>query len=236
MQKSYKLTITAAIVGFGLGMMNTAQAAILTLSASSQGWWAAEGGLNVGNSNSNTNYVTGNIRATDLRNYFTFALDNIGKVSSATLQVQRFDGSENGIKTLGLFDVSTAADVLSQKVNSPNNTIYSDLGSGKNYGIFDVNSSGDPNDILSFALNSDAIADINNRSGNFFSIGGALLGDIGLNADEYLFAGSGDGTFATLVIDTDSTTVPEPYTIGGIAVAGVVGLWLKRKRKASLTK
>ena len=93
MQKSYKLTITAAIVGFGLGMMNTAQAAILTLSASSQGWWAAEGGLNVGNSNSNTNYVTGNIRAPDLRNYFTFALDNIGKVSSPTLQVQRFDGS-----------------------------------------------------------------------------------------------------------------------------------------------
>ncbi|BAY73659.1 hypothetical protein NIES25_00670 [Nostoc linckia NIES-25] len=228
MQKSYKLTITAAIVGFGLGMMNTAQAAILNLSASSQGWWSTT----ESNTNDNTNYITGDARGRSFRNFFTFDLGAIGEVSSATLQVQRFDGSENGIKTLGLFDVSTPADILSQKVNSPNDTIYSDLGSGKNYGTFDVSSSGDSNEILNFVLNSDAIADINSRSGQFFSIGGALLGQFGI--DDNLFSGSGDGSLATLVVDTDSATVPEPYTVGGIAVAGVAGLWLKRKRKASL--
>lgn len=205
------------------------------VSASNQGWWAAEDGLNGPNSNDNNNYVTGYIRGTDLRNFFTFDLSAIAEVSSATLQVQRFEGSGKATETLGFFDVLTPADVVSQKDNSPNNSIYSDLGSGKNYGAFDVTTSGDSNEILSFVLNSDAIADINARSGQFFSIGGALLGDIGFGPDEYLFANSGgDGSFATLVLDTDSATVPEPHTLGGIAVAGVVGLWLKRKRKASL--
>ncbi|MEH2068103.1 MAG: hypothetical protein V7K47_08040 [Nostoc sp.] len=231
MQKYYKLAITAAVVGFGLGTLNTAQAATLSVSASDQGWWAAEGGLNVGNSNDNTNYITGNIRATDLRDYFTFNLDNVAQVSSATLQIQRFVGSESGVKTLGFFDVSTPNDVLSQKENSPNDAIYNDLGSGKNYGTFNVSSSGDSNEILNFTLNSDAIADINARSGKFFSIGGALLSNIELS-DDYLFSESGDGTFAKLVLNVDSATVPEPDVLSGVAIAGVAGLWL-RKRKAS---
>ncbi|MEH2235193.1 PEP-CTERM sorting domain-containing protein [Nostoc sp.] len=242
------MAITAAVVGFGLGTLNAAQAATFTVNASDEGWWAAEGGLNVSNSNDNTNYVTGNIRGTDLRDFFTFNLGNTAKVSSATLQIQRFDGSENGTKTLGFFDVSTPANVLSKKVNSPNNTIYSDLGSGKNYGTFKVSSSGDSDQILSFVLNSKAIADINTRKGQFFSIGGALQGDL---EEDYLFSGSGNGSLAKLVIDnthlaTDpeqhvidnthlATVVPEPHTLGGIVVAGVAGLWLKRKRKASIT-
>ena len=233
MKKCSKLAITAAVVGFGLGTLNAAQAATLTVNASGQGWWAAEGGLNVSNTNDNTNYLTGNIRATDLRDFFTFDLGTIAKVSSATLQIQRFEGSETGTKTLDFFDVSTPADVLSQKVNSPSNAIYSDLGSGKNYGTFDVSTSGNSDEILNSVLNSDAIADINARKGQFFSIGGAFSGNL---EDDYLFSGSGDGTLAKLVIDnTHLATVPEPDTLGGIAVAGVAGLWLKRKRKASLT-
>jgi hypothetical protein len=249
MKNCYKLAITAAIVGFGLGTLNVAQAATVSLSSSNQGWWAAEDGLNGPNTNNNTNYLTGNIRGTDLRNFFTFDLGAITKVSSATLQLQRFEGSENGTKSLDFFDVSTPVNVLSQKVNSPNNTIYSDLGSGKNYGTFKVSSSGSSDEILSFALNSKAITDINTRSGQFFSIGGALLGDL---QEDYLFASSGDGMLAKLLIDntnskatskvdsanlnqtdTVSATVPEPHTVGGIAVAGVAGWWLKRKRKAS---
>lgn len=231
MKRFYKLAIASAIVGFGLGTLNTAQAATFTQTASDQGWWATEDGLNGSNSNDNTNYVTGNIRGRDLRNFFKFDLGNVVGVTSATLQIQRFVGSGNPTETLGFFDVSTPADVLSQKNNSPNNTIYNDLGSGKNYGTFNVTTSGDPNKILSFALNSNAIADINARSGNFFSIGGALLGYL---SEEYLFSESGDQGFAKLVVDTDSTHVPEPSTLGGIVVAGVGGWWLKRKRKASL--
>ncbi|QKQ73883.1 PEP-CTERM sorting domain-containing protein [Nostoc sp. TCL240-02] len=232
MKKFYKLAIASAIFGFGLGTLNTAEAATFTQTASDQGWWAAEDGLNGPNSNDNTNYVTGNIRGTDLRNFFKFDLGDLVGVSSATLQIQRFKGSGNPTETLGFFDVSTPADVLSQKNNSPNNTIYNDLGSGKNYGSFNVTTSGDPNEILSFALNSNAIADINARSGNFFSIGGALLGDL---SEEYLFSESGDQGFARLVIDTNSTPVPEPSALGGIVFLGVGGWWLKRKQKASLT-
>ncbi|MEH2145715.1 PEP-CTERM sorting domain-containing protein [Nostoc sp.] len=236
MKKCYKLAITVAVVGFGLGTLNAAQAATFTVNASDQGWWAAEGGQNGHNDNDNTNYVTGYIRGTDLRNFFTFDLGAIAGVSSATLQIQRFEGSVNPTETLGFFDVSTPANVVTHKNSSPNNSIYNDLGSGKNYGTFDVTTSGDPNEILSFVLNSDAIADINARSGKFFSIGGALLGDLEEGGENYLFAASGNGPVAKLVIEnTDSTPVPEPNTLGGIAVVSVAGWWLKRKQKASLT-
>ncbi|MEH1874589.1 PEP-CTERM sorting domain-containing protein [Nostoc sp.] len=232
MKRFYKLAIASAIVGFGLGTLNTAQAATFTKTASDEGWWAAEGGLLGPNSNNNTNYVTGNIRGSDLRNFFTFNLGDLVGVSSATLQIQRFEGSGNPTETLGFFDVSTPANVLSQKINSPNDTIYNDLGTGKNYGTFKVSTSGDSNEILSFALNSNAIADINSRSGKYFSIGGALLGDL---SEEYLFTGSSDqAPFAKLVVDTNSTPVPEPSALGGIVVVGVGGWWLKHKRKASL--
>ncbi|MEH2301194.1 MAG: hypothetical protein V7K88_19895 [Nostoc sp.] len=237
MKKCYKLAITVAVVGFGLGTLNVAQAATFTVNASDQGWWAVEHGYgqnNGRNDNDNTNYITGYLRGLDFRNFFTFDLGAIAGVSSATLQIQRFEGAVDPTETLGFFDVSTPANVVIQKNSSPNNSIYNDLGSGKNYGTFDVTTSGDPNEILSFVLNSDAIADINARSGKFFSIGGALQGD--LEYENYLFAASGNGSLAKLVIDnTHSATVPEPHTLDGIAVAGVACLWLKRKRKASLT-
>lgn len=225
MKNFYKLAITATIVGLGLGTLNVAQAATVSLSSSNQGWW----NTSAGNNNQNDNYITGN-SANSYRNFFTFDLGTLAGVSSATLQVQRFQGSGNPTKTLGLFDVSTSADVLSQKINNPNINIYNDLGSGKNYGTFNVSTVGNQNEILSFVLNSDAIADINARSGQFFSIGGALLGDIGIG-EQYLFGFSG-GSSATLVVDTSLATVPEPGTLGGAVLVGVTGLWLKRKRKA----
>ncbi|MBN3922174.1 PEP-CTERM sorting domain-containing protein [Nostoc sp. NMS4] len=229
MKRFYRLAIASAIVGFGLGTLNTAQAATFTETASDQGWWAAEDGLNGPNSNDNINYVTGNIRGTDLRNYFKFDLGNLVGVSSATLQIQRFVGSGNPTETLGFFDVSTPPNVLSQKINSPNNTIYNDLGSGKNYGNFKVTTSGDSSEILSFALNSNAIADINARKGNFFSVGGALQGDL---TEEYLFSESGGQAFAKLVVNTNSTPVPEPSALGGIMLAGIGGWWLRECLKS----
>ncbi|WP_373526502.1 PEP-CTERM sorting domain-containing protein [Nostoc sp.] len=226
MKKCYKLAITAAIVGFGLGTLNVAQAANVSFSSSNEGWWSAS----ASNNNNNDNYLTGNSNPANLRSFFTFDLSALAGVSSATLQVQRFEGSGNPTQTLVFFDVSTSADVLSQKVNNPNINIYNDLGSGKNYGTFNVNTFGDSDEILSFVLNSDAIADINARSGQFFSIGGALLGDIE-TGNQYLFGFSGDSS-ATLVVDADLATVPEPGTFGGAALAGITGFWLKRKRKA----
>ncbi|MEH2269167.1 MAG: PEP-CTERM sorting domain-containing protein [Nostoc sp.] len=228
MKNCYKLAITAAIVGFGLGTLNVAQAATLSLSSSNQGWWSTESA----NQSQNDNYITGKLGTAFYHNFFTFDLSALAGVSTATLQIQRFEGSGDPTKTLGFFDVSTSADVLSQKDNNPNVNIYNDLGSGKNYGTFNVSTSGNQDEILSFVLNSDAIADINARSGKFFSIGGALLGDLEIGyPSPYLFGGS-FGSSATLVVDADLATVPEPGTLSGVVLAGITGLWLKRKRKA----
>ncbi|MEH2415622.1 PEP-CTERM sorting domain-containing protein [Nostoc sp.] len=231
MKNCYKVAITAAIVGFGLGTLNVAQAATVSLSSSNQGWWST--GLK--NSYDNDNYITGNYSDKGFHSFFTFDLSPLTRVSTATLQVQRFNGSGNPTKTLGFFDVSTSADVLSQNVNILDINIYNDLGSGKNYGTFNVTTS--PNnyeiqqkEILSFVLNSDAIADINARSGKFFSIGAALLGNFGIG-DQYLFGASVNSS-ARLVVDGDLATVPEPGTLGGAVLATITGLWLKRKRKA----
>ncbi|MEH2309295.1 hypothetical protein [Nostoc sp.] len=226
MKNCYKLAMTAAIVGFGLGTLNVAQAATVSLSSSNQGWWSKT----AGNSNQNDNYITGNLDATNYANFFTFDLNNLAGVSTATLQVKRFQGAGNPTKTLSFFDVSTAADVLAQKVNNPNAVIYNDLVSGKNYGTFNVSTFGNSDEILSFVLNSDAIADINARSGRFFSIGGALLGDIGIG-EQYLFGFSFESS-ATLVLNTDLASVPEPGILNGAVLVGITVLLLKRKGKA----
>ncbi|MBD6619791.1 PEP-CTERM sorting domain-containing protein [Komarekiella sp. 'clone 1'] len=43
-----------------------------------------------------------------------------------------------------------------------------------------------------------------------------------------------DGRFALKSISVERTpVVPEPFTLGGTAVAGAIGLWMKRKHKAS---
>jgi hypothetical protein len=226
MRNYYKLAITTVIVGLGLGTLNVAQAATVSLSSSNQGTWSTVGS----NENSNNNYFTGSLRTSLYHNFFTFDLSSLAGISTATLQVQRLQGSGNPTQTLGFFDVSTSADVLSQKINNPDSSIYNDLGSGKNYGTFNVSTSGDENEILSFVLNSNAIADINARSGQFFSIGGALLGDLGI-PNQYLFGfGSSSVSSAILVVNTDLATVPEPDTFGGAVLVGITGLWLKRKK------
>ncbi|MBG1267483.1 PEP-CTERM sorting domain-containing protein [Nostoc sp. WHI] len=229
MKNCYKLAITAAIVGFGLGTLNVAQAATVSLTSSNQGWWSTDRS----NQNQNENYITGNLGIEGFRSFFTFDLGTLARVSTATLQVQRYEGSVNPTTTLGFFDVETSADVLSQKVNNPDINIYNDLGSGKNYGTFNVtNTFGNSDEILNFVLNSDAIADINARSGKFFSIGGALLGVLETEDQvQVLFGASGDSS-AILVVDADLVPVPEPATLSGITLAGITGWWLKRKRKA----
>ena len=57
MKNCYKLAMTAAIVGFGLGTLNVAQAATVSLSSSNQGTWSTVGS----NENTNNNYFTGSL-------------------------------------------------------------------------------------------------------------------------------------------------------------------------------
>lgn len=191
-----------------------------------QGWWST----NTRNSNDNDNYIVGDTSRKPVRNFFTFNLAAFAGqvVTSATLKLQRYGGAGSSTHTLGLFDVSTPASVINQKINNPDPVIYNDLGTGKSYGSYEISTSGDPNEIISFNLNSNAIADINASNNRFFSIGGALLDNLG-PGEQFLFGFSGNKA-QTLVVNT----VPEPsFVLGTLAFSalGAVSVLKRRKQK-----
>jgi hypothetical protein len=141
-------------------------------------------------------YFTGSRLPTgDLfRNFLSFKLPRLKKgetVIRGTLQVTRFNSAAGDpVETLGFFDVSTPFSVLSSSVPfgaSP--SIYEDLGSGKNYGLFSVSTVGNLSDLISFRLNGSAVKDINRSRPRLFSIGSSIqsLNDTGTPFAENLF-------------------------------------------------
>lgn len=178
--------------------------------SNNQGFWSTTTGLNPP---FNDNYFVGTLKESftneysSYNNFFTFDVSQVqGTVTSATLNLQRFiGGSSTGRPTqsYSLFDVSTDAATLNNTGNS-NSTIFDDLGSGQQYGNFNVTVAGLESEILPFSLNTNAIADLNQAISldqQFFSIGGTL-------------------TPAT-------TSVPESSTIAGLLLIG--GLALLKK-------
>jgi len=162
----------------------------------------------------------------EIRNFFTFDLSSLSDaVVSATLRLTRFDYySSADSEIYGLFDVSTDTAILND-TNGVNAAIYADLGTGVSYGEFEVFSTSDPNDVLTFVLNAAAIDAINAASGGWFSIGGVLLSPGSPSQDvEGLFAGSHkDDGVQELVLEV----IPEPATITLLAI----GALLVRKRQ-----
>lgn len=133
-----------------------------------QGWWSTTSL----NSNTNENYITGNAGGILWNDYFVFDLTGqTGTVTSATLNLNA--ATILGTPTLGLWDVTTPLSELENKSAGPNAAIYADLGSGVNYGSGFALSSADDDMNLSFALDSAAIAAINNDLGGNFAIGGS---------------------------------------------------------------
>jgi hypothetical protein len=62
------LTISVGVATFGIS--NTAQAGTFELTTTNQGWWSDIDG----NSNFNSNYITGQLGSTQFRNFFSFDL------------------------------------------------------------------------------------------------------------------------------------------------------------------
>lgn len=144
------------------------------LGTNNQGWWSE-----ANNFDGNDNYIVGNYNTNFYNNFFTFDISEIIEpVTSVTLNLQRYYGqSDLGslIQSYSLFDVSTDAATLNNNEGT-NSTIFDDLGSGQQYGSFNVAVSGNESEILSFSLNSNAIADLNSAislNQQFFSVGGS---------------------------------------------------------------
>ena len=190
-----------------------------------QGWWpgtSAQAAIDA-----NDNYFTGQ-SLVELRSFFTFDLSGLdldGKTpTSATLELRR--GFQTADVTLGFFQVSTNAATLNNNVGY-NGAIFADLGDGPSYGTFSV-PNGNMEDVVSFALNAQALLDIENASGGFFSIGGDLQGDS--PGFIYIFGQTEVGdTVQRLVLTVND--IAEPGTIG-ILAAGFVGLGWVQRRKA----
>jgi hypothetical protein len=175
-----------------------------------QGWWSS--GPRYGAIPPGDNYFVGALEGDILRCFFTFdlaALDVAGKdVVAARLEVTRYEfSSPYGLEMLGLFDVSTDAVILNQK-SGTDLTIWEDLGSGTNYGLFPVTplvSIYDRWQTAVYDLNVAALADIQAAAGGFFSIGGSLQGVSPGDRHRCTFSASGGGGVQQLVIETAVT-------------------------------
>ncbi|AFY47866.1 RHS repeat-associated core domain protein [Nostoc sp. PCC 7524] len=148
------------------------------------------------------------------RSAVSFDLSSLSsQVTSAKLQLLKNRTSGDPIETLGLFEVTTEINQLyTNRIGLVSPEIFEDLGTGTSYGTFDVATGGNPSEILEFELNEAAIAAINAASGDFFSIGLALLSANPNNttqAAEYLFAFSGNAGIQRLVLETENKETVE---------------------------
>jgi hypothetical protein len=229
----------AAPAKAGVVTLSTDDASVVgALGKAGQGWWS----LDTPNIATNTNYITGtsfNVSPGvnfSYRSFFTFDLNNPAlqgmMITGASLELQAFMGTGyNDGGVISFFDVSTPATVLNHTVGTASQMIWNDLGSGTLYGQGHIGSPQNPiniqpTDLLTFQLNSAAVAALNDGIGNgLFSIGATKE----LNE---IFSGSEADGNQLLILDV-SPAVPEPST-WAMMILGFLGLgFLAYRRKNS---
>jgi hypothetical protein len=196
----------------------------------------------------NSNHITGFNNDGIARSFFSFDLSLVGSsqvVSALTLKLKRYNSNagNEASETVEFFDVSTDPVTLNHN-GTPNAGIFNDLGSGDSYGTLSFGP-GASTDILSVALNANALLDINAALGayqsnpitanRFFSIGADLITNSG---NDGIFGASNlnndpNGPRPTLVLTLQepllAADAPEPTTLAAFGL-GVFGLSVLRRR------
>ncbi|MEA5576227.1 putative Ig domain-containing protein [Anabaena sp. UHCC 0451] len=164
------------------------------------------------------------------RSVLTFDINSLNyPISSAKLLLPKKRSSGDTIETLGLFDVSTDANVIHTASSYINPSIYEDIGTGTSYGTFDIKTGSNINnsEIIELELNDAAIEAINQARGKYFSIGMSLLSINPNNqtqAPEYLFVENGSNSIPSLVVETVQIARTESFEVvatdnkGGVAI------------------
>lgn len=228
-----------------LALATSAPAALTTVTfdtadapGDGQGWWTT---LNSG-SPENYIFLTGYAYATGLpypqpilehRGHLSFMVTGVtDPIVSATLRLSQWGAISNGTVgagnvTLGLFDVSTDANVLNSS-SGAQASIFADLGSGTSYGSKVIATQFSQTRVLEIPLNSAAIAAIQNNA--VFSVGMAMLDGNG-SQTHYLFGNTGLVP-SPFVHELRIVTIPEPATFS-LAGAGLLLSACRRRRRVA---
>ncbi len=196
------------------------QAETVTINASTWGTYASDGDWN------NCCYVAGFDQggSREFRPYFMFSMFGLnGSYASATLNL--FEPSSPGpgySSSTESVTFQVASYSFSPIALGGGTGYFSELGTHGVYGSV-TTTAADNGSTLSIALNSLALSDINNFTGNFFAIGGRT---VGLSGENSIFQYTGSSGAVSLTLSTEATPTPEPATLAllGTGLLGLAGL------------
>jgi hypothetical protein len=127
-----------------------------------QGWVSGETFNFSGPDPVNTSYIAGVLGGSARNNFFVFNLAGVnGTVTSAKLNL--YAGTITTALKYSLYGATAAISQLSGNADSPNPTLYNQLGSGTTYGSVNLYSninSSNPVQTLVLTLNANAVSDI----------------------------------------------------------------------------
>jgi hypothetical protein len=235
-----------------LGATSAANAVVITTttptifagSNENAGTWKATTPANQ-NPDNNSNYITGFNNTGIARSFFSFDISSLSGLvaNGVSLQLRRFNSNAGNdpTETLEFWDVSTDPTVLN--ANGPANlqatidAVFADLGGGVSYGQHSVPGTGATGDILTFALDADAVNDLNAKivafqsnpitANRYFSIGADMITNDG---NDGIFGASNLANGASLPRPTLLVDVPEPTTLAAFGF-GLIGLSAAYRRR-----
>ncbi|MCK4626191.1 MAG: PEP-CTERM sorting domain-containing protein [Phycisphaerae bacterium] len=207
------------VLGTVLGLTASADGDEEIMAISPWAGWYKETGEN---SHPMINHITGEYNDVQFRNYWIFDFSGLPQtVLGARLRISTGEiSTPDQSEVYTLFHVETDPDTV--LFGNYSVSTFQDLGSGTIYGSLEFTQAMQGT-VVSFGLNEDLVAAINQARGGKFAMGGSVTTLTPGGGDEFIFGASSDMAELYLL-------VPEPATLSLLAV-GAIAL-LKRKRKS----